>query len=285
MSFSYDIDTVYNALDDSVYDIFDLDAYCSLSPSVPDSEPVPNTPVPGPRLKCYPKTRGHPHLSPSVISPPAVASASTLSPAVPAQPDKGKGRQCPALTVSPTSSMDSPSSISTDSVDLTPEQHLCLVRVLKRLDEWFAQGWEPGVNKSRLWALAEVFNSTESVAEGSLSNICHTDLAWRMSDSDGWEKSASSSIMGAIDIQVTVTKILFKYYGESLISSFRSFLGQKEAKLGDSGHPSSLSGPPLLKEASRGDSKPDVQKRVRFQGLDSAVRGACNVRSERNEGS
>ena len=157
--------------------------------------------------------------------------------------------------------------------------------MLKCLDEWFAQGWEPGVDKSCLRALAEVFNSAESIAEGSLSNIRCADLAWRLSDSEGWEKSAGSSIMGAIDIQVTVTKILFKDYGELLIASFWSFLGQKEAELGDSGRPSNLSGSPLSKEASQGDLKPDVPKRVRFQGLDSAVRGACDVRSERNEGS
>ena len=204
---------------------------------------------------------------------------------MPAKPDKGKGRLRPALAPSSTCSLDPPPSVSTDSVELTPEQHLCLVWVLKCLNEWFAQGWEPGVDKSCLRALAEVFNSTESIAEGSLSNICRADLAWRLSDSEGWEKSARSSIMGAIDIQVTVTKILFKDYGEPLIASFWSFLGQKEAELGDSGRPSNLSGSPLSKEASQGDSKPDVPKRVRFQGLDSAVRGVCNVHSERNEGS
>ena len=167
---------------------------------------------------------------------------------MPPQPDKGKGRQCPAVTLSPACSVDPPPSISTASVDLTPEQHLCLVRVLKRLDEWFAQGWEPGVDKSCLRTLAEIFNSAESVAEGSLSNIQHADLAWRLADSEGWEKSAGSSIMGAIDIQVTVTKILFKDYGEPLIVSFQSFLGQKEAELGDSGRPSGVSGPSLQKE-------------------------------------
>ena len=228
--------------------------------------------------------RGHPRPSPAVIQPPTVASTSAQPPVVPAQPDKGKGRQHSAFTPSSTSSLDPQSSVSTNSVNLTPEQHLCLVWVLKRLDKWFAQGWEPGVDKSCLRALAEVFNSAESVAEGSLSNIRHADLAWRFSDSEGWEKSAGSSIMGAIDIQVTVTKILFKDYGELLLTSFRSFLGQKEAELGDSERPSSISGPPLSKEASQGDSKPDVPKRVRFQGLDSAVRGACDVRPEWNEG-
>ena len=286
MNPSYDINTAYDTLDDSVYDIFDLDAYCSsLSPSVPDSEPVRNTLAPTPCLKRYPKTRGHPRPSPAVLSPPVVASIPTQSPDVPTKPNKGKGCQRPAVTLPSASSVDPQLSVSTDSVDLTPEQHLCLVRLLKRLDKWFAQGWEPGVDKSRLRALAEVFNSAESVAEGSLSNIHCTNLAWRLSDSEGWEKSARSSIMGAIDIQVTVTKILFKDYGDLLIASFWSFLAQKEAELGDSRRPSSLSGPPLSKEASRGDSKPDIPKRVRFQGLDSAVRGACDVHPEQNEGS
>ncbi|KIM64719.1 hypothetical protein SCLCIDRAFT_23172 [Scleroderma citrinum Foug A] len=123
-------------------------------------------------------------------------------PNVPAKPDKGKGRQHATLTPSSSRSVDPQSTAApTDSVNLTPEQHLCLVQVLKCLDEWFAQGWEPGVDKSRLRALAEIFNSAESVAEGSLSNIRCADLAWRLSDSEGWEKSAGSSIMGAIDVQ------------------------------------------------------------------------------------
>ena len=294
MSASYDINTTYNALDDSVYDIFDLDAYCnSLSPSVPNSEPIPNTPAPTPSLKRFPKTRGHPRPSPTIVLPPAVASTSakpattsTQPAGVPAQPGKGKGGQRATPAPPPTCSVDpSPSSICTDSVGLTPEQHLCLVRVLKRLDEWFAQGWEPGVDKSRLWSLAEVFNSAEAIAEGSLSNIRRADLAWRLSGSEGWEKSARSSIMGAIDIQVTVTKILFKDYGEPLINSFRSFLGQKEAELDNGGRPSCISGSPLPKTESRGDLRPNVPKRVRFQGLDSASGGACDVRPERHEGS
>ena len=287
MSISYNNDTAYDALDDSVYDIFDLDAYCnSLSPSIPDSEPVPDTPTPAPRLKRFPKTCGHPRLSPAIVSTPVVTSTSTQPTSMPAQPDKGKGCQRAAPAPSPTCSVDaSPSSISTDSVNLTPEQHLCLVRVLKRLDEWFAQGWEPGVDKSRLWSLAEVFNSAEAIAKGSLSNIRRADLTWRLSDSEGWEKSAGSSIMGAIDIQVTVTKILFKDYREPLIASFWSFLGQKEAELGNGRRPSCLSGPSLPEEASRGDLKPNVPKRVQFQGLDGAVKGACDVRPEWNESS
>ena len=287
MSFSYDINTEYDTLDCSVYDVFDVDAYCSLSPSVPDSEPIPHTPTPAPSLRRYPKTRGHPHPSPpiAVLSPPAVASASPLPPAIPAKPDKGKGRQRSTVAAPPTSPVDpipSPT-ISTDSVGLTPQQHLCLVRMLKHLDEWLAQGWEPGVDKSRLQTLAEIFNSAESVAEGSLSNIRRADLAWRLADSEGWEKSAGSSIMGAINIQVTVTKILFKDYGEPLIVSFRSFLGQKEAELGDSGRPTGISGPSLQKETGRGDPKPNVPKRVQFSGLDGAVGGTGDVRPERDE--
>ena len=120
MSHLHDISTTYDALDDSVYDIFDLDAYCSsLSPSVPDSEPVPNTPAPNSRLKRYPKTRGHPRPSPAVISPPAFASTSIKPPVVPAQPDKGKGCQRSALTPASTCSVDPQSSTSTNSVDLT----------------------------------------------------------------------------------------------------------------------------------------------------------------------
>ena len=146
-----------------------------------------------------------------------------------------------------------PSLVSTASIELTPEQHICIVQMLKRLDEWFAQGWEPGVDKSHLRNMAEIFNSAEAVAESSLSNICCADLTWRLADSEGWEKSAGSSIMGAIDIQVTVMKILYKDYGDSLIASFRSFLGQKEAELGDGGCPTSILGPSLQKETSRGN--------------------------------
>ena len=293
MSQSYDINTSYDALDDTVYDIFDVDAYVSLlSPSVSATESVRNTPTPAPRLKRYPKMRGHPRPSPAVISPPAVtavsivASTSSVPAVAPAKPDKGKGRQRATVAPPPTSPVDaSPPSVSTTPVELTPEQHVCLVRMLKRLDEWLAQGWQPGVDESRLRNMAEIFNSAEAVAEGSLSNIRRADLAWRLADSEGWEKSAGSSIMGAIDIQVTVTKILYKDYGESLIASFRSFLGQKEAELGDSGCPASVSGPSLQKEAGRRNPQPDVQKRVRFEGLDSSSRGASDVHPERNEGS
>ena len=91
--------------------------------------------------------------------------------------------------------------------------------------------------------------------------------------------------MGAIDIQVTVTKILYKDYGDSLIASFWSFLGQKEAELGDRGRPDGISGPSLQKEVGQGDLRSDVQKRVRFEGLDGQSGGTGNVRPERNEGS
>ena len=258
MSSLYDASTSFDALDDTVYDIFDLDAYVSsLSPSVSTTESVHNTPVPASHPKRYPKTCGHPRPSPAVISPPTVSAASTVATtsSVPAtattRPDKGKGRQGAAVAPPPSSPVDaSPSAISTVStmtVELTPEQHVCLVRMLKRLDEWLTQGWQPGVDESRLQSMAEIFNSAEAIAEGSLSNIRRADLAWRLADSEGWEKSAGSSIMGAIDIQVTVTKILYKDHGDSLIASFRSFLGRKEAELGDSGRPTGVSGPSLQK--------------------------------------
>ena len=297
MSQSFDISTSYDALDDTVYDIFDMDAYCSsLSPSVPSAESVPNTPTPAPCLKCYPKTRGHPRPSPAIVSPPTVAtfpaSASTSSvPATantrPSKPDKGKGRQRPAITAPPASPVDASSStippVSTTSIELTPEQYVCLVQMLKHLDEWLAQGWEPGVDQSRLRHLAEIFNSTETVAEGCLSSIRRADLAWRLADSEGWEKSAGSSIMGAIDIQVTVTQILYKDYGESLIASFRSFLGQKETEMGSEGCPSGVSGPSLQKETGQGDPRPNVPKRVHFTGLDGSSGGVGDVCPERNE--
>ena len=299
MSLSFDIDTSYNALDDTIHDIFDVDAYCSsLSPSVPSTESVPNTPTPASHLKHYPKTRGHPRPSPAVVPPPVVASAPAIAPTPPnpatastvsGKPDKGKGRQHAAVTAPSPSPMDASSStippVSTASVELTPEQHVCLVRMLKRLDEWLAQGWQPGVDESCLRHLAEIFNSAEAIAEGSLSNIRHADLAWRLADSEGWEKSAGSSIMGAIDIQVTVTRILYKDYGESLITSFRSFLGQKEAELGSEGRPSSISRPSLQKEMDRRNPRPNVPKRVRFEEVDGSSRGARNVHPEWNEGS
>ena len=225
MSSSYDISTTYDALDETVYDIFDVDAYCSsLSPSVPDSESVPNTPTPTSRLKRIPKAHGHPRPSPAVVSPPsisvisapAVTSATSLPVTVSTKPSKGKGRQYPAASAPPASPVDPLSPIATASVNLTPEQHLCFVRMLKRLNEWFSQGWQPGVDESHLWTLAEIFNAAESVAEGSICDIQRADLAWRLADSEGWEKSAGSSIMGAIDIQVTVTKILWRFVNRFL---------------------------------------------------------------------
>ena len=299
MSQSFSIDTAYDALDDTVYDIFDVDAYCSsLSPSVPSTESVPHTPTPAPCLKRYPKTRGHPRPSPAVVPPPAVAafSASTSTSPVPAttntrpsKPDKGKGRQRPAAATPSPSPVDTSSPtippVSTASVEITPEQYVCFVRMLKRLDEWLAQGWEPGVNQSHLRHLAEIFDSAEVVAEGSLSDIRRADLTWRLADSEGWEKSAGSSIMGAIDIQVTVTRILYKDYGESLIASFRSFLGQKELELGSERRPSGVSGPPLQKEMGRGNPRSNVPKRVRFEEVDGPSRGVSDVCAERNEGS
>ena len=299
MSQSFDINTSYDALDETVYDIFDVDAYCSsLSPPISTPESFPHATTPAPRPRRYPKTRGHPRPSPTVVSSPIVTAASAVAStssvpattsAKPGKPDKGKGCQRSAVAAPPSSPVDaSPPAISTEStasVELTPEQYVCLVRMLKRLDEWLAQGWQPGVDKSHLRNMAEIFNSAEAVAEGSLSNICHTDLAWRLADSKGWEKSAGSSIMGAIDIQVTVTRILYKDYGESLIASFHSFLGQKEAELGNSGRLASVSGPSLQKEMGRRDPRPDVQKRVRFEGLDGPSGRAGDVRAERNEGS
>ena len=90
--------------------------------------------------------------------------------------------------------------------------------------------------------------------------------------------------MGAIDIQVSVTKILYKDYGDALIDSFQSFLGRKEAELGNSGRPSYVAGPPLLPSTSNRNLEPVVPKRVRFQGLDRPDGGACQIRPERDVG-
>ena len=179
--------------------------------------------------------------------------------------------------------MDSSVRAST-STDLTPEQHVCFVRVLKRLDEWLSRGWEPGVDQSHLRSLAEIFNSAEAVASGGIADLRLADLAWRLADSEGWEKSTGSSIMGAIDIQVSVTKILYKDYGDALIDSFRSFLGREEARLGNSGRPCDVAGPPLSTATGHRNSEPVVPKRVRFQGLDRPDGGACQIRPERDEG-
>ena len=108
MSQSFDINTSFNALDDTVYDIFDVDAYCSsLSPSVPSTESVPNTPAPTTCLQRYPKTCGHPRPSPAAVSPPIVTTASVVAltssipvPAAP-KPSKGKGHQRPTVATPP----------------------------------------------------------------------------------------------------------------------------------------------------------------------------------------
>ena len=298
MSLSYDISTVYDALDDSlVSDVIDLDSWASsLSPPVSSDEPVRHA-TPRPRQKRHTRPCGHPRPTPAftlpsvsptvvagpILSAPAVASTSAQS-SVLSKADKGKGRQQTTPSPSPASTVDSTTVPATPSADLTPEQHLCLVRVLKCLDEWFARGWEPGIDKPRVRSLAEIFNSTEAVAEGGIADLRLADLAWRLANSEGWEKSAGSSIMGAIDIQVAVTKILYKDYGDSLIDSFCSFLGQKEAELGNSGRPGNVAGSPLLPTTSHRNPEPVIPKRVRFQGLDRSDGGACDVRPERDVG-
>ena len=299
MSSSYDINTAFDALDDSlVSDVFDLDSWTSsLSSHVSGNEPVRHS-TPRSSQKRRSRTRGHPCPSPAfalppvtpsvvagpVLSTPAVASSSTQPSGPSERTDKGKGHQQATPTSPSASPVDSSPTRTTPSADLTPEQHLCLVRVLKRLDEWFARGWEPRIDKLRVRGLAEIFNSAEAVAEGGIADLRLADLAWRLADSEGWEKSAGSSIMGAIDIQVSVTKILYKDYGDALIDSFWSFLGQKEAELGNSGHPSYVAGPPLLPSTSNRNSEPVVPKRVRFQGLDGPDGGACQIRPERDAG-
>ena len=298
MSSSFDINTAFDALDNSlVSDVIDLDSWASsFSSSVASPEPIRNT-TPRPRQKRHTRTRGHPRPTPAIalppitrsvaappiLSTPAVASSST-QPGVPGKPDKGKGRQQTTPSPSSAGPMDSTPVPATSSADLTPEQHVCLVRVLKRLDEWLARGWEPGVDQSHLWSLAEIFNSAEAVAGGGIADLRLADLAWRLADSEGWEKSAGSSIMGAIDIQVSVTKILYKDYGDALIDSFRSFLGRKETELGNSGRPHDVAGPPLSPMTCHRNSEPVIPKRVRFQGLDGPDGGACDVRPQRDAG-
>ena len=296
MSSSFDINTAFDSLDDSlVSDVFDLDSWTSsLSPPLPRHEPVRNA-TPRPR-KRHTRTRGHPRPSPAVavpavtvaavagpvLSTPAVTSTTTQS-GVSARVDKGKGRQTTTPPPSPSGSMD-PSFRTATSADLTPEQYVCLVRMLKRLDEWLASGWEPGVDQSRLRSLAEIFDSAEAVASGGITDLRLADLAWRLADSTGWERSAGSSIMGAIDIQVSVTKILYKDYGDDLIESFRSFLGRKEIELGSRGRPSNVAGPPFSPTTRHRNPEPVVPKRVRFQELDGPNGGACSVRPERDAG-
>ena len=294
MSSSFDINTAFDSLDDSlVSDVFDLDSWASsLSPPLPRHEPVRNA-TPRPRRR-YTRTRGHPRPSAavtvppvttavvagSVLSTPTVASTSTQSGVL----DKGKSRQTSTPPPSPSGSVD-PSVRATSAVNLTPEQYVCFVRMLKRLDEWLASGWEPGIDQSRLQSLAEIFDATETVASGGIHNLRLADLAWRLADSEAWEKSAGSSIMGAIDIQVSVTKILYKDYGDALIDSFRSFLGRKESELGSRGRPCDVAGPPLPSSSVSRNPEPIVPKRVRFQDLDEPAGGTCSVRPEGNAGS
>ena len=296
MSSSFDINTAFDSLDDSlVSDVFDLDSWTrSLSPPVSHDEPVRHS-APRPR-KRNARTRGHPRPSPVVTVPPVittavagpvlstspVASTSTQS-GVLGKADKGKGRQSSTPTPSPASVVDTPVP-TTPSSELTPEQYVCLVRMLKRLDEWLASGWQPGIDESRLRSLAEIFDSAEAVASGGISDLRIADLAWRLADSEGWEKSAGSSIMGAIDIQVSVTKILYKDYSDTLIESFRSFLGRKETELGSCGRPSNVAGPPISSAESHRNPEPVVPKRVRFQGLDRPDGGACDVLPQRDAG-
>ena len=298
MSSSFDINTAFDALDDSlVSDVINLDSWTgSLSPPVTSDEPVHHS-TPRSCQRRHTRTRGHPRPTPAialppitrsvaappVLSTPAVASSST-QPGISGKPDKGKGHQPTTPSPSPASSVDPSPPSATPSADLTQEQHVCLVRVLKRLDEWIAHGWEPGIDQLCLRSLAEIFNSTEAVASGGIANLRLADLMWRLADSKGWEKSAGSSIMGAIDIQVSVTKILYKDYGDALIDSFQSFLGQKETELGNSGRPSNVAGSPLSQTASHRNLEPVVPKRVRFQGLDGPDGGACDVRPERDAG-
>ena len=297
MSSSFDINTAFDALDDSlVSDVIDLDSWCSsLSPPVSSAEPVRN--ASRPRQRRPARTRGHPRPSPAFALPPvtpsvpavpvlstSVATPTPAQPSIPGRSDKGKGRQQTTPSPTPASSVDSSPVPAVSSADLTPEQHLCLVRVLKHLDKWLTRGWKPRVDQSCLRSLAEIFNSAEAVADGRIADLRLADLAWRLANSEGWEKSAGSSIMGAIDIQVTVTKILYKDYGDALIDSFRSFLGQKEVEMGNGGRPSNVAGLPFPQMTSHRDSEPVVPKRVRFQGLDGPNGGACDVRPERDAG-
>ncbi|KIM59306.1 hypothetical protein SCLCIDRAFT_27418 [Scleroderma citrinum Foug A] len=224
------------------------------------------TPPPAPERNTMPDRVATPDQPLPLRYPPSLRQPPP-SP-VQGKPDKGKGRQQATPSPPPTGSVDPSPVPTTSSANLTPEQHVCLVQVLKRLDEWFACGWEPRVDKSHLRSLAEIFNSAEAVAEGGIADLRLANLAWRLADSEGWEKSAGSSIMGAIDIQVTVTKILYKDYGDALIDSFRSFLGQREAELGNSGRPSNVAGPPFSQATSHRDSKPVVPKRKGMREAD-----------------
>ena len=191
MSSSYDINTVYDTLDDSlVSDVIDLDSWASsLSPPVSSNEPIRHA-TPRPRQKHHTRTCGHPRptpafalppITPSVVAGPVLSTSSVASSSAQSsvleKPDKGKGRQPATPPPSPASPVDPSPVPTTSSADLTPEQHVCLVRVLKRLDEWFARGWEPRVDKPHLRSLAEIFNSAEAVAEGGIADLRLADLA------------------------------------------------------------------------------------------------------------
>ena len=121
MSSSFDINTAFDSLDDSlVSDVIDLDSWTSsFSTSVPSDEPVRHS-TPRPR-KRHTRTRGYPRPSPAVtvppvttavvagpvLSTPAVASTST-QPSVPGRLDKGKGRQTTTPPPYPTSAVVPP---------------------------------------------------------------------------------------------------------------------------------------------------------------------------------
>ena len=107
MSQSFDISSAYDTLDDTVYDIFNVDAYCSsLSPPVSPPEPVPDSTPPVSHSKRYPKMRGHPCLSPAIVPPSGIAATPTVSPSVSTKPDKGKGRLCATASAPPASPVD-----------------------------------------------------------------------------------------------------------------------------------------------------------------------------------
>ena len=86
MSQSFDISTSYDALNDTVYDIFDMDAYCSsLSPSVPSTESVLDTPTPARVLSITPRCAATPVRLPPLYHPP-LSPQHPLSPQPPLSP-------------------------------------------------------------------------------------------------------------------------------------------------------------------------------------------------------
>ena len=87
MSQSFDLNTSYDALDNTVYDIFDVDAYCSsLSPPVSTPESIPNTPTASSCSKRHPRTRGHPVLPQPLYHRPSPSYQPPLSPRRPLSP-------------------------------------------------------------------------------------------------------------------------------------------------------------------------------------------------------